>query len=181
MSKIFSAREGSAKTAEDRSRLCRADGCPNHWHLDTGDGRFCRFHYGQPAHMWTQITGEQLDAEALRGDEQHRALDETSVKLSFASQREIAARLALVCAALRVGGNNPRAWIARLQARQAAGERLTQPQRHCLAAATENRSEAVPGGSDDPQDSDEQLRREDAKREQFARVQQYAKEKGIAL
>ena len=43
------------------SVMCRADGCPNRWTVNTeGACRLCRAHAWAPTNLWPLITNEQL-------------------------------------------------------------------------------------------------------------------------
>jgi hypothetical protein len=108
---------------------CQAQGCPNRWHVDMGNGRLCSFHDRAPKHLWPQITQEQLEAQTDRARHVTELQDQT--------QRMTRSQKLAILAKLRdlVTGRSfhPRAWAASLQRRRAAGERLSRAQRQCLA------------------------------------------------
>lgn len=45
--------------APDRSLMCRANGCPNRWSVQTGDVTACSYHAWEDPKEWPRIT-EQL-------------------------------------------------------------------------------------------------------------------------
>lgn len=117
------------EAAVDRTLLCCANGCPNVWSVDAGNGHCCTAHAYASRHYWPQITQEQLDAEA------DRALVAAAPKhvepaavLSEREKRQLLMRLASVLQKPK----DPRAWIGRLEARARAGQQLSTVQRDAL-------------------------------------------------
>lgn len=162
---------------EDRSGLCRADGCPQLWSIDAGDGRFCRWHFGvrEDAQRWPRISAEQREAATQRAFER-----EQRAAPAPQDKRVALARLSAASAAL--GSSRPpdqQAWMARLQARKDAGERLGAAQLHCLSAAKLYGERAQQRDGD--MSGDEHARRRDDKRRRDERVAEYAQGLGAPL
>lgn len=148
MTRTYSSRARDQRIAEDaevdQSLMCTANGCPNRWCVDAGNGHLCSAHAWSDRHQWPQITQEQLDAQTAR------ALRQAVAQSQPPAQRWTGERKAAVMrrlkAALAACQRDPKAWAKRLKAREEAGEKLGDLQRAAWRAAlgepaSENRSE----------------------------------------
>lgn len=106
--------------------MCAAQGCPNLW--STSDGHLCRWHAEAPAHRWPEVTREMHDHIT---DKALSFCDDKPVcqPMSREEKSAILERLRTVF----TGPKDPRAWIAALEAKENAGERLSAMQKHALA------------------------------------------------
>ena len=112
----------------DREQMCHANGCPNRWAVDFGDGRLCSAHSRAARHLWPQITQEQIDAETERAWQRSQRVEPVpALPMSRAEKRAALSRLAAVGAQL--GRIKPRDWAYALRDREQSGERLTDLQR----------------------------------------------------
>jgi hypothetical protein len=118
-----------------QSLQCAAQGCPNVWSVDIGNGRLCSWHHWKPAHLWPQITAELQDevrrrsrvkAQAASGI-RHEFDDEGPS--SYTPQERLAMALHLRDGLAAMGKQDPKAWARALRDREAAGERLTSAQK----------------------------------------------------
>jgi hypothetical protein len=126
----------------DRAMMCMARGCPNVWATDFGQ-RLCSAHRAADPSDWPRVTHEQQEAQTERA---YRAQFPAEPKpVRHLSREEKLAVLQRMRTMLRAG-QQPRAWIARLLARQANGEKLSPAQRDALAQASRN---AVCAGADE--------------------------------
>lgn len=108
----------------DNDLMCAAHGCPNRWSVQRGGERgLCSAHAWADPKMWPIVTQEQQDA-AVQAQQRAPA----------SVPRRDPERLRAALEPLREQ-SDPRAWIARLQARANGGERLTQTQREMLESA----------------------------------------------
>lgn len=112
---------------------CAAQGCPNTWTADIGNGRLCSWHHWRSPHLWPQITADLQDEVRRRA----RAVAQRRVGTghdidgpSVYSREERLAMLAHLREGLAgMGKQPPKACAYALRAREAAGERLTLAQR----------------------------------------------------
>lgn len=112
---------------QDRALMCRAQGCPNRWSVDAGNGKCCSAHAWSDPHHWPQITQEQLDAETDRAmRRQYPAQRIEAPRFDIRKLRESIGRLA---EAMRGNTKAPKLWAHRLKAREQAGEPLSDHQR----------------------------------------------------
>jgi hypothetical protein len=109
------------------SLRCNANGCPNRWSVDMGNGRLCSWHDRAAKHQWPQITQEAIEAETDRARAQ--PLAPPDAVLTRAEKIALLERLRRLVS----GPDNRHEWAHRLRSRRARGERLSPAQRHCLA------------------------------------------------
>ena len=109
----------------DKRLMCSAHNCPNLW--STSDGNLCRWHADAAPHLWPQVTQEMQDAVTNRIVDRQRPVAVPFV--SYAEKKAILSRLRTVLTEPK----DQRAWIERLRAKEASGERLSAMQKHCLA------------------------------------------------
>ena len=119
----------------DKRMMCSAHNCPNLW--TTSDGNLCRWHAAAPTHRWPEVTQDSQNAVTNRVIAAQR-LPQQAAFVSQAERRAILNRLRTAMTQPR----DPRAWIGVLLAKEAAGERLSAMQKHCLAAARNPEAEA---------------------------------------
>lgn len=105
-----------ASEKADRALMCRANGCPNRWSVET-DGRFrlCSAHAWADQHRWPQITQEQLDAET------ERALRKANPP---APQPVDTAAVMRELRDFQCGQGDPKGWAKRLMQRHEDGEAI---------------------------------------------------------
>jgi len=123
----FNAKRDAAIANEvhaDRTLMCTANGCPNRWSVDAGNGRLCSAHAWVEQHHWPQVTQEQLDAEtdrALRAAA--RGPKQAPRRLSREEKVEILGRLREV--ANRIRGGDGTSWARSIVERSRSGVRVT--------------------------------------------------------
>ena len=125
----YSAAKGRHESKQDdggmQHLMCSAHNCPNLW--STSDGNLCRWHAEAPPHRWPEVTQDMHDHLTDRA--QHAGFDKPAAKLlSNAEKAAILHRAKTILSAPK----DPRAWIALLEAKERAGERLSPMQKHCL-------------------------------------------------
>ena len=123
------------KTADhisnDRELMCRADGCPNVWTVDSDDlgiHRLCSAHaWVKDKKLWPIITQEQVDAETDRALNAMRPKKPAKV----VSRDELRTQIR----SLDLAKNLDRSWARRLKAADDAGLPITESQRAAYKAA----------------------------------------------
>jgi hypothetical protein len=116
--------------AVSQTLLCAANGCPNRWSVDAGQGRCCSAHAWAGKSLWPQITQEQVDAETDRARANAVAQSQPVKRLSPAEKRAILSRIAGMSDAMRLRRDeSPRAWAYALRERENRGEELNDMQR----------------------------------------------------
>jgi hypothetical protein len=152
----------AADFERDKVLMCSAPGCPCPWSIDFGRGRYCRWHGGRDPHEWPAIT-EELNRH-ITDTARQRAFDDGQIKPALLTRQERPAIVARMRAAagnmMRSDGGIDLRWAHALREREMSGERLSTVQRDAWRSALEGK--AI--------DRDEQLRREELKRETQRRI-----------
>jgi hypothetical protein len=117
------------ESSADRALMCCANGCPNRWSVDAGNGRSCSAHAWAGQHLWPRITQEQLDAETSRA--LRNAAPPAPIPVDMRRVRDALRRYQ--AAVSRPGMS--RQWAHRLKDREARGDALTPTQREMWRAA----------------------------------------------
>jgi hypothetical protein len=112
------------ESGPDRSLMCKAQGCPNRWSVDKGDGGLCSAHAWSQAREWPAITQQQLDAETDRARWAQREKP-AAAPMTAERRRKILADLIALTSAPKTG----REWAVALRDREQGGELLTRTQR----------------------------------------------------
>jgi len=111
--------------------MCAAQGCPNRWSVDAGQGRCCSAHAWASRGQWPEITQQQQWDETERARQRGESKPAPAMPLTRAEKVEILAQLR----GLFTQPRDPKAWAHALQRREAAGERLSDVQRSAWRAA----------------------------------------------
>lgn len=106
----------------DTSLNCCANGCPNRWSIDMGDGRMCTAHSRVGVAQWGQVTQEQQYAET----ERVRLAQRPKLVPPIVTQAE---KVAILTSMQKILPKADKGWAHQLKARQEAGEYLTAAQR----------------------------------------------------
>lgn len=117
----------------ERDLMCRAEGCPNRWAVDSSQGRCCSAHAWASVSQWPQITEQQLATETERAfRRQGSTRPEQSMRMTRAEKLTLLHRMRGAFVGADAG---PRSWAEALRSREESGEVLTQAQRECWRAA----------------------------------------------
>lgn len=112
--------------------MCCANGCPNRWTVDAGNGKCCSAHQWADRHAWPAVTQEQLDAETDRA--MRNAAPAAPEHRPRVDVRKILQSLRTMLPAF--GRAKPSLqWALKLQERERSGERLTITQREMWRSA----------------------------------------------
>jgi hypothetical protein len=107
--------------------MCFAQGCPNRWSVDMGNGRLCSAHDRAEPHRWPEITQVQ------QWDETERARLRGEAKAELPSRFTDPVRMRAVfrryAQKVREREQDPLRWARRLKAREEGGEKLCLMQR----------------------------------------------------
>lgn len=124
----FQDRKVADEYGVDTSLNCHANGCPNRWSIDGGEGRLCTTHSRVPMHQWGLVTQEQQHAETERARQAQRP----QLVPRPVTQAE---KVAILTSMQRILPKADKGWAHALKARQDAGEYLTASQRQMVRDA----------------------------------------------
>jgi hypothetical protein len=121
----YRSRAAEQRTADDfgaaQELMCAAQGCPNRWSVDAGNGRLCSAHAWTDPRVWPQVTQEQLDALADRA----RRAQYKQPPPKPVSQAEKLAALRELRDAVDAQPRGKADWARRIVQRSEAGERVS--------------------------------------------------------
>lgn len=112
--------------------MCVANGCPNRWSVDAGNGRLCSAHAWAEPHQWPEITQQQQWDETERARSNAAPTPTHSMPPTRQDKVEILTRLRGLFAR---DDQRPRDWAYALKEREESGRRVTPAQREMWRAA----------------------------------------------
>lgn len=119
--------------------LCRAFGCPERGTISpscvgpAGDTEwYCRHHFGEPAHLWPEITRERMKAKSKGSSEQPAALE---AKRTATGAIDVEHYRAQLRSFRGVGAPPSKDWAWRLKQLEDDGKPISEVQRSAWRAA----------------------------------------------
>lgn len=113
------------RSGPDLKSMCHAHGCPNRW--SSSVEHLCRWHAEAKPETWPRVT-EDLEWEITEKARMRGMPLFAPEPVSSQRKREILRRLRKVLTEPK----DDHAWLARLRARAASGERMSAAQKHAL-------------------------------------------------
>ncbi|CAB4126105.1 hypothetical protein UFOVP73_30 [uncultured Caudovirales phage] len=107
---------------------CGAQGCPNRWSIDAGDGRLCTAHSQAAPHHWGRVTQEQQSLETERAWRAERS----PAPVPPVSKAE---KVRILSSMRHILPKTDKGWAHALKAREEGGEYITAAQRDMWRAA----------------------------------------------